>query len=142
MVALQEDAQAPAQFVFDHNQLGGNAGRFAFVISGAAPWVEAGLEATARAVRLQAADQLAACHWGDDRTQVIDVIAERRATFRCTPALSRPAMAVAPGLAVAGDHVQGPYPATLEGAVRSGMDAVRHLASTMQNRVSPATRPS
>nr|MBP7665902.1 FAD-dependent oxidoreductase [Burkholderiaceae bacterium] len=48
---------------------------------------------------------------------------ERRATFACTPALVRPPMQIAPGLLAAGDHVQGPYPATLEGAVRSGIAA-------------------
>jgi hypothetical protein len=29
-------------------------------------------------------------------------------------------MVVAPGLLACGDYVEGPYPATLEGAVRSG----------------------
>ena len=33
-------------------------------------------------------------------------------------------MRIAPNLHAAGDHVEGPYPATLEGAVRSGLDAV------------------
>ena len=33
----------------------------------------------------------------------------------------------APGLLAAGDYVQGPYPATLEGAVRSGQAAVLAL---------------
>jgi predicted NAD/FAD-dependent oxidoreductase len=32
-------------------------------------------------------------------------------------------MAVAPGLLACGDYIAGPYPATLEGAVRSGRDA-------------------
>ena len=34
-------------------------------------------------------------------------------------------MAVAAGLFAAGDYVEGPYPATLEGAVRSGVAAAR-----------------
>jgi monoamine oxidase len=55
------------------------------------------------------------------------VLIEKRATFRCTPGLTRPSMHVAPGLTAAGDHVAGPYPATLEGAVRSGLQAARHL---------------
>jgi monoamine oxidase len=37
-------------------------------------------------------------------------------------------MTIAPQLHAAGDHVAGPYPATLEGAVRSGLQAVRRLA--------------
>jgi monoamine oxidase len=32
-------------------------------------------------------------------------------------------MAVAPGLFAAGDYLEGPFPATLEGAVRSGIAA-------------------
>jgi monoamine oxidase len=34
-------------------------------------------------------------------------------------------MTISPGLFAAGDHVDGPYPATLEGAVRSGVAAAR-----------------
>jgi monoamine oxidase len=42
-------------------------------------------------------------------------------------------MQVAPGLLAAGDHVQGPYPATLEGAVRSGTAAASAcLGSNLQ----------
>jgi hydroxysqualene dehydroxylase len=52
-------------------------------------------------------------------------VVEKRATFACTPGLRRPAMAVAPGLWAAGDYVDGPYPATLEGTVRSGLAAAR-----------------
>ena len=123
MVALSEDVQSPAQFVFDHGQLQGLEGRFAFVISGAAPWAERGLEATAEAVLSQAARQLPAAQWPADGAVVITAVAERRATFRCTPALRRPGMQIAPGLFAAGDYVAGPYPATLEGAVRAGRAA-------------------
>jgi predicted NAD/FAD-dependent oxidoreductase len=41
--------------------------------------------------------------------------------------LRRPAQALASGLVAAGDYVQGPYPATLEGAVRSGLAAAGHF---------------
>jgi hypothetical protein len=34
-------------------------------------------------------------------------------------------MTIAPGLFAAGDFIEGPYPATLEGAVRSGVAAAR-----------------
>ena len=50
---------------------------------------------------------------------------EKRATFACTPALDRPDGHPLPGLWVAGDYVAGPYPATLEGAVRAGEAAAR-----------------
>jgi monoamine oxidase len=58
---------------------------------------------------------------------VLRCVAEKRATFRCTPGLVRPTMQIAPGLLAAGDHVAGPYPATLEGAVRSGQAAAHAL---------------
>jgi hydroxysqualene dehydroxylase len=53
--------------------------------------------------------------------QVIQTVVEKRATFACTPGLLRPTQSIAEGLQAAGDYVQGPYPATLEGAVRSAM---------------------
>mgnify|MGYP000458631904 CR=1 FL=1 len=57
----------------------------------------------------------------------VQTVIEKRATFACTPALVRPAIELGHGLWACGDYVQGPYPATLEGAVRSGMEAVRGL---------------
>jgi predicted NAD/FAD-dependent oxidoreductase len=39
----------------------------------------------------------------------------------------KPDMFVAPHIYACGDYVRGPYPATLEGAVRSGLQVVRHL---------------
>jgi uncharacterized protein with NAD-binding domain and iron-sulfur cluster len=52
------------------------------------------------------------------------VITERQATFSCTPGLQRPGtLTAAPGVVLAGDHVASDYPATLEGAVRSGLQA-------------------
>jgi hypothetical protein len=54
-------------------------------------------------------------------------LAEKRATFRCTPGLARPSARIAPRLAAAGDYVDGPYPATLEGAVQAGENALSAL---------------
>lgn len=122
MLALHADAQAPAQFVFDHGSLTAHPGRFAFVISGAAPWVDRGREATADAVLAQARGVFPDADW-----RLLRVVSERRATFRCTPGLERPEADIATGLVAAGDHVDGPYPATLEGAVRSGLAAARRL---------------
>jgi hydroxysqualene dehydroxylase len=127
MLSLSEGPQAPAQFAFDHGAIGSQAGRFAFVISGARPWVERGREAIIAAVLQQAR---AVLHRADGRPcepEVMHVVAEKRATFRCTPGLDRPAAEIAPGLVAAGDYVDGPYPATLEGAVRSGLNAARLL---------------
>jgi predicted NAD/FAD-dependent oxidoreductase len=57
----------------------------------------------------------------------VHLAAERRATFACTPGLQRPPASIASGLVAAGDYLEGPYPATLEGAVRSGLSAAQAL---------------
>ena len=128
MMALVQGAQEPAQFAFDHGALGGAAGIFAFVVSGARVWVEAGLDATAAAVQQQAQSCFAPGIWPQPPV-LLRVMAEKRATFACTPGLARPAATIAPGLVAAGDYVDGPYPATLEGAVRAGEAAVARLAA-------------
>ena len=129
MMALLEGPQAPAQFAFDHGALGATPGLFAFVISGARPWVDAGLDATASAVLRQARQDFPAGTWPTPPT-VLRAVAEKRATFRCVPGLQRPPAAIGPGLAAAGDYVEGPYPATLEGAVRSGIAALAALTAS------------
>jgi hydroxysqualene dehydroxylase len=53
------------------------------------------------------------------------VIREKRATFSCQPDLVRPPTRLADRLFLAGDHSWTEYPATLEGAVRSGLRAAR-----------------
>ena len=125
MLALRATQTSPAQFVFDRGQLGGPKGLLAFVISGAQPWVDVGLEATEAAVLHQAQTELGAHLRGPLR--LLRSLTEKRATFRCTPGLQRPALQIAENLHAAGDHVAGPYPATLEGAVRSGVQAVRQF---------------
>ena len=126
MLSLRSDAAlAPAQFVFDLGALGGPTGLLAFVVSGARPWVDCGSEATVQATLGQARSTLSASLRGP--LELVKVLTEKRATFRCTPALRRPAARIAAGLHAAGDHVAGPYPATLEGAVRSGLAAARQL---------------
>lgn len=123
MLALRSDDRSPAQFVFDRSQLGGAEGVLAFVISGARDWVDRGMQATVQATIEQAQATLAPLLRGP--LQPVFTVIEKRATFRCTPGLARPATKIAPGLHAAGDYVEGPYPATLEGAVRSGLQAVR-----------------
>ncbi len=123
MLVLRSDDAAPAQFVFDRGRLGGPPGLLAFVISGAQPWVDRGTAAVVQATLEQARTSLQPHLRGPLRP--LRTLTEKRATFRCTPGLQRPAMRIAPGLHAAGDHVAGPYPATLEGAVRSGLGAVR-----------------
>ncbi|CAN7321139.1 hydroxysqualene dehydroxylase HpnE [Acidovorax sp. LjRoot129] len=118
MLALRSSPESPAQFVFDRGQLDGNHGLLAFVVS-ASDGERSHIE---QQVRQQAAAQL-----GISALQPVQTVVEKRATFACTPGLERPGMQVLPGLSACGDYVDGPYPATLEGAVLSGT-AVAALA--------------
>ena len=132
MLALPAGPQAPAQFVFDLGALQADPaahGRFAFVASGAAPWLGDGVQACGQAMLRQARQVFPAAFHGADGEVLLHVGAERRATFACVPGLQRPPMAIAPGLLAAGDYIAGPYPATLEGAVRSGLAAAQALPS-------------
>jgi predicted NAD/FAD-dependent oxidoreductase len=118
MVALPGSADCPAQFVLDRGQLGGPSGLLAFVVS-ASLGDKATLE---QQVLAQAQAQLGLA------LQAVQTVVEKRATFACPPALQRPPCTVAPSLWACGDYVAGPYPATLEGAVRSGLQAAAMLA--------------
>lgn len=129
MTALRANAQHPAQYVFDRSRFmptadahttPGHDALLAFVVSASAEWIGEGHARVEAAVAAQAKAEL-----GIDITPV-QTITEKRATFACVPGLQRPPALPAglpPGLAVAGDYVEGPYPATLEGAVRSGVAA-------------------
>ncbi len=125
MVRLSD---GPAQFAFDLGQLGtGWVGGVSLVTSDAGPWLEQGLAALEDAVLRQAR---ALPGVQVEKTIVIRSIAERRATFRCRTGLQRPAPRAADqhgSLWLAGDYVEGPYPSTLEGAVRAGVAAAHHV---------------
>lgn len=111
MLALRNTAEHPAQFVFDRGQLDGQQGMLAFVVSASDG---------DRALIEQQVLQQAAAQLGLPGLRPVQTVVEKRATFACTPGLQRPAMQVLPGLTACGDYVDGPYPATLEGAVLSG----------------------
>ena len=121
MLALRASATQPAQFVFDRARLGGPAGLLAFVVSAYA----GERQALQQQVLRQAHAALGLAH-----LQPLQTVVEKRATFSCTPALKRPPMRIAPGLLACGDYVDGPYPATLEGAVRLGVAAARAFGHT------------
>lgn len=116
----------PAQFAFDQGALGARSGRFTFVVSGAEPWLGEGTAGLAQSVLEQARSAFPAGTWPQPPV-LRACITERRATFKCLAGLRRPPQAVAQALVAAGDYVEGPYPATLEGAVRSGLSAARHF---------------
>ncbi len=124
MIALRGE---PAQFAFDLQALGHPQGGISLVVSGARKWVDAGEERLQQALLAQIRSELGAHVPPDFRMD--GCITEKRATFRCVPGLQRPAARLAPGLMAAGDYVDGPYPATLEGAVRAGEAAVQALGA-------------
>jgi squalene-associated FAD-dependent desaturase len=112
------------QWVFDRGPLAGQPGLLAVVISGAGPWQALGHDKLGQAVHRELIPLLS----GIVLPRKTWVIEEKRATFACTPNLARPATATAdPTLWLAGDYVAGDYPATIEGAVRSGVRAARSV---------------
>lgn len=126
MLALRSTVSppAPAQFVFDRGQLGGPPGLLAFVVSAST----GDREILQAQVLQQAFTQLGLT------LQAVQTVVEKRATFACTPGLQRPPQVIAPGLLACGDYVDGPYPATLEGAVRNGLAAARALVPSAARR--------
>jgi hypothetical protein len=125
LLALRSGTGAPAQFVFDRSQLGGPAGLWAFVVSAS----NGDQETLQRDVMAQAH----ALGWTS--LEPLLTVIEKRATFACTPCLQRPPARIAPGLLACGDYVDGPYPSTLEGAVRSAIDAVAALGPRVTSGV-------
>ena len=120
------------QWVFDRGRLGGPKGLLAAVISASGAHEELTKEELAERIGIElkaALGDLPSPQWSQ-------VITEKRATFACTPALTRPEMFTAiPGLVLAGDYVASEYPGTLEAAVRSGVAAAVTLAG---NRFIPS----
>jgi len=111
------------QWVFDRGALGAAPGVMSFVLSAHGKRNTSDDAALLKALHaeLEAAlgRKLAPPLWQR-------VIRERRATFSCRPDLPRlSAQTPRHGLWLAGDYTCADYPATLEGAVRSGIAAAR-----------------
>ncbi len=119
MVALHSGPNAPAQFVFDKRALSGQEGLLAAVVSACATE----RDALVAQVHAQVSEQV-----GLHQVEVIQTVVEKRATLACTPRLDRPEPFVAAHLWACGDYIRGPYPSTLEGAVRSGQQVVAQLS--------------
>lgn len=124
---MQGLAQSLVQWVFDRGTLCGQAGLLVVVIGAQGRhqhWDHNTLvEHLAMELRV---------HLGITETpRASQVIAEKRATFACTPALFRPQQATAqPGFYLAGDYTASDYPATLEAAVRSGLQCAHKILET------------
>lgn len=120
-----------AQWLFDRGALCGQCGLIAAVISARGRHLDLPMPELERRIHREIARLV------PDLPAPLSVqtITEKRATFACVPNLQRPAARTEmPGLWLAGDYVAGDYPATLEGAVRSGVAAARQiLAASPRN---------
>jgi squalene-associated FAD-dependent desaturase len=114
MVATPSDKPDAAQFFFDRGALMGAAQ--AGVVAGVVSHAIGSREAITDAVMAQLNAQLPTTA---PRAQWLQTVIEKRACFACTPNVKRPSPKISEGLLACGDYVQGPYPSTLEGAVRS-----------------------
>lgn len=111
---------AYSQWLFDRGQLCGQDGLIGVVISANGAHQELAHDELARAVHAELAENFP----GLGQPRWHRVIAEKRATFSCTPGLSRPDNATPVArLYLAGDYTASEYPATIESAVRSGVRA-------------------
>jgi hydroxysqualene dehydroxylase len=122
------------QWFFDRGSLGGEPGLIAAVISASGPhehFDQMRLAEEAHRELQELTGPLRAPVWSK-------VITERFATFACTPDVARPPVRTPlPGLYIAGDYTEGPYPATLESAVRSGESAATALQAHLRSRREP-----
>ena len=125
----QADDNAWGQFVFDRGYLNPDqAGLFAVVISAANEASNLDHAELSKAV----ANQLAAAFQQPSYAQPewTSVITEKRATFACAPNLDRlPNKTKIENIVLAGDYTKSDYPATLESAVRSGVQAARLVSN-------------
>jgi squalene-associated FAD-dependent desaturase len=109
-----------SQWLFDRGQLCGQDGLIGVVISASGAHQGLAHDDLARAVHAELVENFPGL--GEPRWH--QVIAEKRATFSCTPGLLRPDNATpVAGLYLAGDYTASEYPATIESAVRSGVRA-------------------
>lgn len=116
------------QWVFDKGQLSGEKGLLAVIISTAGKHQRMGQDELA----LQVAQELRLVFPQLTKPLWHKVIAEKRATFACTPFQARPANKTAqPGLFLAGDYTYADYPATIEGAIRSGQNCANLIVNNL-----------
>jgi zeta-carotene desaturase len=104
------------------------------VVSAADEWMALPESAIADRLRRDVAATL-----GEDAAKAlvrVKAIKERRATFACTPEFERerPGVAGAGGVVLASDATDTGWPATMEGAVRSGEAAACHALARLTRR--------
>ena len=116
-----------SQWLFDKGQIAGQHGLLAAVISAEGIHQELPKEQLAQRVIAELREEFGIA----EPPEWFKVIAEKRATFCCAPNLQRPSQQTAvSGLLLAGDYTAGDYPATLEGAVLSGLRCAALISGT------------
>ncbi|MBD3670602.1 MAG: FAD-dependent oxidoreductase [Gammaproteobacteria bacterium] len=128
---LQGVLQAHSQWVMSRRS-SAQPKLLSVVISGDGPHMALSREHLADTVRAE----LSAIHPHLERSIECLVIREKQATFLATPdatALRPGHITPVEGLYLSGDYTHGPYPATLEGAVRSGVQCARLLLRQVSN---------
>lgn len=116
-----------SQWVFDKGQLSGQLGLLSVVISARGHHQHLSQDELALAVAKELDNAF------PDLPQPLwyKVIAEKRATFTCSANLARPSNKTAQaGLYLAGDYTYADYPATIEGAVRSGIKCAEMIINS------------
>lgn len=124
-------ARGPVQWLIDRGIVCGQPGLLAAVISG--PGGHAVMDSTALGTQVAAEVAQHFPHWPAPRW--IRLVRERRATFLCDVDSNarRPSHATPhPGLWLAGDYTATGYPATLEGAVRSGVQCAQRIIDLLR----------
>lgn len=115
-----------AQWVFDRGQLCGELGLIAVIVSANGRHQLL----TQDELALQVAKELDQAFPELPQPLWYKVIAEKRATFSCVPNLARPTnRTIQQGLYLAGDFTYADYPATIEGAIRSGIKCAELIAN-------------
>lgn len=113
-----------AQWLFDKGQIAGQHGLIAAVISAEGTHQDLDHEQLGKKIAQELHEQLGIA----DAPLWHKVIAEKRATFSCTVNLNRPACTTPLArVLLAGDFTAGDYPATLEGAILSGIRAANKI---------------
>lgn len=127
-VPFAAGVDTPMQYVFDRTEAVGLVSGQCLAVSLSGAQEEMGMEGDAlRALHLDALAELFPAA-RDTHVRAVHVSREHAATFRATPGvdiLRAPTSTRVPGLLLAGAWTRTGWPATLEGAVRSGHAAAR-----------------